>query len=446
MKNYLIVEVKRGAIVCTRFQWQRGTLVFIASDQRPLPESEAFAGALAELAPLCAGAEKIILSVDPTLLTFRELELPLKDRRKLREILPLELKGETALDVEALAFDSLPQAGGKVLAIWAKRAELARLIGIMTAAGLEPQIVTAELFAWQHLLAHEGNRGYYAIADSEALSVYHNHQPVYFRVLPEGELVGEISRTLLALELSKGIKVEQVYLLGSAAHDAADPLYPVKTGDYLFSRLPLAGELAGAFASDNTAAASHAGAFAVARAGRIGEPVNFRYGELAYTVGIEQNRKKLRLTAFLAAGFLFLLLAEAGVRYALVQRDVNSINRSIYAIYHELLPSRKKPIDEVAEVKAEIKRLGGSMATSEVLATLTKLADAKDDGIIGLYEAEIEGNQVRLKGEARSGQTVEQFKGRLSSVFDKAEINEVNSLPNGNYGFVFRGTLRGGDK
>ena len=38
---------------------------------------------------------------------MREIELPISDRRKVRDILPLELKGETAVDTDELVFDAL---------------------------------------------------------------------------------------------------------------------------------------------------------------------------------------------------------------------------------------------------------------------------------------------------------------------------------------------------
>ena len=87
---------------------------------------------------------------------MREIELPITDRRKVREVLPLEMKGETAVDTDELVFDVLSLEGGKFLAIWAKREKIAEHIRMMTEQGMEPEIVTASLFHWQTLLPDGG--------------------------------------------------------------------------------------------------------------------------------------------------------------------------------------------------------------------------------------------------------------------------------------------------
>ena len=53
-----------------------------------------------------AGEELIILALPSSILFLRELELPIVDRRRLREVVPLELTGETALESDELAFDA----------------------------------------------------------------------------------------------------------------------------------------------------------------------------------------------------------------------------------------------------------------------------------------------------------------------------------------------------
>jgi general secretion pathway protein L len=49
---------------------------------------------------------------------------------------------------------------------------------------------------------------------------------------------------------------------------------------------------------------------------------------------------------------------------------------------------------------------------------------------------------VRLKGEARSFQVVNDFKSRLAPLFTTSELNDVKSRPDGSVSFSFRGTLR----
>jgi general secretion pathway protein L len=168
-----------------------------------------------------------------------------------------------------------------------------------------------------------------------------------------------------------------------------------------------------------------------------------RRGELAYTAGREKLRRKLRLTACLAAALILLLVAEVGLRYYLVTRDLNSLDNSIRTIFRQVFPSRKKSADEVAELRSEIKRLGGGAASGQsVLPVLKKLAELKGSDITGFYETEIEGGQLRLKGDARSVQAVNEFRTRAAAAFTGAEVGEIKSRPDGSVSFVFRATAK----
>jgi general secretion pathway protein L len=156
-------------------------------------------------------------------------------------------------------------------------------------------------------------------------------------------------------------------------------------------------------------------------------------------------QRKLRLTIGLAAAAILLVFGEAGVRYYLLQRDIASVEASIRKIYSEAFPKRAKPVDEVAEMKAEIKRLGATSSQS-VLASLKKLADAKVDELNELYEIEVDGNQVSGKGIARSVQAVNEFKVRCAAMFGGFEVSEIRSRPDGATGFSFRSAPKEGGR
>jgi general secretion pathway protein L len=316
----------------------------------------------------------------------------------------------------------------------------------MTERGMEPEIVTAALFSWNTLLPASADKAPVALSDGEAVAVYTNGLPVYFRPLGPGELVSEVVKTLTALEIAKGIKVDTVFLHGSAARQPIAASYPDAPEGISFSILPVTGELAATFPSDSTAALDLAGAFALAKACRSADPVDFRRGDLVYTAGFAKARKKLRLTMYLAAAVVVLLCAEGGLRYYLVTRDLNSLDTSIKAIYREVFPTRKKSVDEVAELRSEIKRLSGAAAERSILPVLKKLAELKGDDIAGIYETEIEGGQVRLKGDARSVQGVNDFKTRAAAAFTGAEVGEIKSRADGSVSFIFKATVKEGEK
>jgi general secretion pathway protein L len=442
--NYLVVQLSRQEAVVARFARRRGELVFIEAARHALGGAHELPALLEGLAP-AAGEERVILALPPSLLFLRELDLPIADRRRLREVVPLELTGETALESDELVFDALPLADGKALALWVRQREAAERIRLLVEQKLEPEIATFSPCHWQTLLPPAERAGTVALTDGEALAVFRDGGLLFCRPLASGEMAAEVGRTLAILELAKGVTVPRLLLHGEAARrhepagdDAGGAVDPLP--------LPVEGELAAAFAGDEASARDLAGAYAVAAAVHLGEAVNFRSGPLAYTAGRARTRRRLRLTIGLAATAVLLLLGEAGFRYYLVQRDLVSLDRSIAAIYREVFPTRKKAVDEVGELRSEIKRLGSGAAGSSVLPLLKKVAEAKGDDVTGIFEAEIEGDQVRLKGDARSIQAVNDFKTRAVGLFTTAEVGEIKSRPDGSVSFVFRGTATEGKK
>ncbi len=443
--DILILEENCRSIRIVRFRVKGGSLSFLDMDRFHLVDEENFDTLCKKLATDDEVKEKVILSLHPATFFYREMELPISDRRRIREILPLELKGETAVDTEESIFESLPMDGGKHLVTWGSRKGISTQIEYLAQNDLEPQIVTSAPFQWQSLIpASTGT--YVALSDGTALSVYNNRELVYFRAISEEETGIEIEKTLAALECGKGIKVEQVYLFGEAVDKCAELFSPAVSKNTIFLKLPLEEKVLQTFGGNSDTAILLAGIWALADASVSGSPVNFRYGDMAFTAGFARTWKKWRITAILASLVLLLLLVETGARYFMVKKDLDSLNKSISSIYHEVFPNRKKAVDEVAELKSEIKGMGGYDKDQNILDAMKKIAEIKGDGINGFYESEFEGDQVRLKGDADSFQAVNDFKTRTGSLFATAEVGEIKSKPGGGVSFSFHGTLREADK
>ncbi|BCG45844.1 General secretion pathway protein L [Citrifermentans bremense] len=423
--DMLIVQLKRTELVLASFKPRKGGVNFLSAERHPLQGEEGELSRILKTSLIAEGEHRVILAVPPSQLFMRELELPITDRSKVRDLLPLELKGETALDTDDLVFDALPLPEGKVLAIWGHAGELSGMIETLKDAGLEPEMVTASLFHWNRLAPAHGT---VAVSDGEALSAYKDGGAIFFRALPPNSGDAEISRTVAAVELARTVKVEKIIT------HAADT-----QGGGGLSAAP---GLFEAFADNSHAAHDLAGAYAVAAAAADGSAINLRRGPLAYTAGSEKLYQRLRVTMMLAAALVLLIIAESGVRYYLVKKDLASLDRSIAAIYKEVFPTRKKAVDEVSEIRSEIKRLEGAKTSSNVLQLFKDLAQAKNDDVGGIYEAEVTGTEVRLKGDAKSFQAANDFKSRAAALLDKAEVSETKSRPDGSVSFTLSGTMK----
>lgn len=76
------------------------------------------------------------------------------------------------------------------------------------------------------------------------------------------------------------------------------------------------------------------------------------------------------------------------------------------------------------------------------LGVMKKLAEIKGNDIAGFYETEIDGNQLRLKGDASTLQAVTDFKNRAGAVLSGVELGEIRTKPDGSSSFSLRGTLK----
>ena len=85
--TYLIVQLTNDELLCARFQRRRGELVFLAGGRQDLDPARPFTATLAELAGARREEEKIILALPSTQIFLRELDLPISDRRKARQVL-----------------------------------------------------------------------------------------------------------------------------------------------------------------------------------------------------------------------------------------------------------------------------------------------------------------------------------------------------------------------
>lgn len=432
--EYLIIQVEEHQVTAARFELSRKSATLAGSAVFELNEELDLAAVAARIGEGNTGSARVILCLPPLLFAQRSLELPLTDLNKVREVLPGHLQGEIALPVEEAVFDVLQISKGKYLALWAQRTEIAKAVALFTEAGIEPAVVSAAPFAWPFLpdLPVEC-----AVSDGSAVALIAYGRLSFMRALSGGEPCKALSATLSALEMAAEPLPPELLVFGAQAEElcAAEglPLAAVT--------LELQEDLGPLFRSEQ-AFQQLAGLYAVALASHGRQLPDFRRGNLAWTVGDAKLRKKLVITAILAATAILLLFVSKGLQYRAALTDIASLNSSISAIYREVFPTRAKAVDEVSEIKGEIRKLSGSSSSSGVLDLLKQLAEAKGATINGLYEAESEGLTVRVKGDARSAQAVNDFKTALAPATMSIELGEVKSRPDGSVTFTLTATFK----
>ncbi|MFA7404371.1 MAG: type II secretion system protein GspL [Pelobacteraceae bacterium] len=436
--DYLILQAEEKRLTVAHFGVSRRSTELVGAASFVLDEERSLADAVQQIAEKMTGSPRVILCLPPALFAQRPVALPFNDLRKVREVLPAQLQGDIALPVEELALNVMPVAAGQFLALWARKNDIGRAIEQFRQGGIEPQVVTSLPFALAEL---PGVPTECAICDGTTLAILNGGRLTYFRAFNSDVTAAMISATLSALELSGGALPPRLCLVGPGGVGLADadtlPI-PAET-------LEVPPELGHLFKNDEN---FHqlAELYAVARASHAGTLPDFRQGELAWTAGDAKLRKKLIVTAIMAGVIIVLLFVSKGLQYRAAVTDTASLNKSIATMYREIFPARAKAVDEVSEIKGEIRKLAGVESSSGFLDLMKKLAEAKGSTINGLFEAELEGRNLRIKGDARSAQSVNQFKAALAPLLASSELGEVKSRPDGTVGFTLTGTLKEGTK
>ena len=436
--EYLIINITEQQVAAARFDISGRSAALSGAATFPLDDETDLGTVAAKIAAGISGSPRVVICLPAALFAQRVVELPLTDLRKVREILPAHLQGEIALPAEEAVFDALPAADGSYLALWAKQSDVAHVIDVFREAGCEPQIVSSVPFAWPFL------PGIYrdcALWDGSTLGLIEDGRLAFVRVLDSADPHKKLCATLSALELAGTRLPPQLTVFGDQAEYLPGP------GDFPLEveRLLLPDDLVPIFRTEGTFQ-QLAGLYAVAQACHAGALPDFRRGDLTWTTGDARLRKKLILTAILVVVSVVLLFVSKGLQYRTAQTDIASLNVSISSIYREIFPARKKAVDELSEVKGEIRKLTGSENSISVLDVLKQLAEAKGTAINGLFEAELEGRALRVKGDARSAQSVNEFKAALSGLMATVEVGEIKSRPDGTVGFSLSGTLKEGAK
>lgn len=436
--DYLILQVEEKRLDVAHFAVSRRATELIGAASIEVNDEKPLGDAVRTIAGKVTGSPRVVLCLSPVLFAQRMVSLPFNDLRKVREVLPAHLQGGIALPVEDLALEGMPVGEGTFLALWARKSDISAAIAEFREGGIEPQIVSSRPFGSAWL---PGVPADCLVCDGSTLALMREGRLAYFRAFNADVTVAMLSATLSALELSGVALPLRLCLIGPGARllDAGGTLpLPAETVD-------MPAELAPLF-KDNETFQQLAGLYAVARACHAGNLPDFRRGELSWTVGDAKQRRRLILTGILAASVLILLFVNEGLQYRAAAADLASLNRSIAEIYRGVFPTRTKAVDELAEVKAEIRKLAGIENSHRYLEVLKKLADVKGNSINGLFEAELEGRNLRLKGDARSAQAVNEFRAALAPLLDASELGEVKSRPDGTVSFALTGTLKEGMK
>lgn len=381
----------------------------------------------------------VFLSLPPQELSLRVLSLPFTDRARIKEVLRFELSGRLPFEVEDAVVDGVPLEGGGVLSVAVEKEVIRRYLDALKPFGLDPVWAGSACLMIPALI--EGlfkPGGTYAFVSGDFLSVGRNGKNVFLNSFDDAAGL-EMSLGYLKAE---GTSVEKVFFDGVDESGLKELIGPGPALERLALPGSEPGRLAGAFAL-----------MEAVRKGALGETIDLRTGEFAYTKKRVLAVKRLKTLAVLVSVIAALFLADSFVRYKRYSGELDAYKEAIRGEYLKLFPEERgkaAAADEVYLLNAKLKALdreakvaGEGVSALEILKTLTEAASSSPSMNIRIFEVTVADGRLNARGEGASFEAANSYKDALaaSGAFEEVKLSEVNSRAAGGVSFSISGGL-----
>jgi general secretion pathway protein L len=353
--------------------------------------------------------EHVVAAIPGDAVTFRRVEFPFRDRRKLTQAVPFAVEGDLPFELEQVVID-WEIAGGdrtraEVVATIAPRSEVSRLLASLEEAGCPPRTLEAEGLALGNLAAVFDLRPVCLLADvghrKTTLCLLRDGRAVAARTARVGGLhltealaqdlrvdaaeaerrkcaqgvfgagrdapragavLERLAREILLFQgsqeelLAGGSRIEALVLLGGTAQLAGlDRFLSDRTGiPTARLGLPRAGPAAGFAAGGSPLLFAPAIALALRGTPQARTRTNFRQDEFALRFDFDRLRREFRWSARLAAACVALGALAFGSGAWVSSRRAHEIERAGLELYREAFPSQPAPENAIAALRSEV--------------------------------------------------------------------------------------------
>jgi len=366
---------------------------------------------------------RIISSIPGHLFTQRLVRFPFSDRKRVEKALPFELEDLVPFDLDDVVIDHVVLQNGKaaadapkeapVLGIMLPKEVLRKHLDLLASAGIDPQVIVPSYIGLDALSRMMTAEGCTILSCGNDICLRSGETVKGLRSFSLSGSTASIRHTLQAIEIEQNERVEKICVL-CPDHEA------------LFAELgitveQLSPEFGGKKASDPLTLGL-----------ALSEQVNFRKQEFAYHLIDEGLRRRKRTVLIASILVAVLFLVNLGVKFYMIETTYGRLDREIQALYRQAVPEGKIVGDPVRQLRSS---LDDARKKFGVLGTGTSALDAMKavtDGIpkeirVGFQEFNMEGDRLKLQGEAASFEAVDKIKAELQKSELFGEINVLDT-------------------
>jgi len=379
---------------------------------------------LREKSPAWHGA-RIVSSLPGSQFSQRKVSLPFGDRKRVEKALPFELEDNIPyaladVEVDHLLLEQEEASGEKknetaVLGLILPKTTLRQHLDLLASVGVDPQVVVPSYLGLFNIAKIIPVEGAAVLAEGSDLCLKIGHAVTACRSFSRSLATGGIRHTLKALEVEHHVQIERAYLL------SPDDDLRIAFADVGLTVEVVVPDFRGKKAQD-----------AVSLGLALSEQTNFRKGEFGYK--LEDAGKRKRKIALIAAGILAAILAAANisVKYYLVQSSYGKLDREIKEIYRQALPNAKTAADPLRQLRTSLdgarKKFGVLGSGSSALDVMLAVTEGVPKEVrVSFQDFLLEGDQLKLAGDAPSFESVDKMKAELQKAPLFADVQVLDT-------------------
>lgn len=364
---------------------------------------------LKEKAADWAGA-RIISSVPGHHFSQRIAHFPFSDHKRIEKALPFELEdsvpfplGDVEIDHLVLekAEKGIEKKETTVLGILLPKAVLRQHLDLLASAGIDPQVIVPSyigLYFVSKMIPVEGSA---VLIDGSDLCIKSGNTITVCRSFSNTAATAGINHMLKALETESKERVERAYLL------SIDNGLSAVLADRGIAVEHVTPEFGGKKATDP-----------VSLGLALSDGINFRKDEFSYRLADAGIRKRRRTLIIAGVAAVLFAATNIGVKLYLVQSSYGKLDAEIMGLYRQVFPDAKAVADPVRLLRTkldEAKKKFGVLGTGNSALDAMK---AVTEGIprelrVSFQEFNLEGDRLKLQGEAASFESVDKMKSEL---------------------------------
>jgi type II secretory pathway component PulL len=429
-----------------------------ASGESETREDNPWHAAIAHIVEkLDAAGAACLVSLPPALVSYRNLRVPFKENRKIRQVLPLEIEPllPFPLDEVILDFQTVRKTeGADLIAAAVEKAKLQPILAALNAFRLNPQIIMPGGFPVALCLAREKKEENFLYVDMDETSatlfavaservhlvrsIYTGHGSQKQRLKT---LATNIQRFLVAFENIYGFDFqpgsaffsgdgtaheEAVEVIGGQLNLHVEPVQMAESGEFNFQNET------GADLPDRTNNPLCLAGIDIYRIPAL----NFFQERYALYRYWEEYKTDIIKTGIIGA--LVLIIGMYGLIFQArhLSQQVNRMDRRIAAIFQSTFPDVSRIVDPLQQMQVQVRQAKGKnvfagslneeVLNINILNDLSRLIPSSVDVIITRFVRG--GGSVLISGHTDTFNAVDDIKGALSrsEYFNEITISSAN--------------------